>query len=855
MPSRIASRLLEFFGSAGRTALFAGAGVGKHVGFPLWHEYVESLAAVAETYEPETAVLMRKRLAAQLYIDALHLYKTCALIPRGVMFDHLAKPFREPGLYEPTRLSPLLTLPFAAAVTTNYDRSLHDCHHRLASRSSSALTVELGDVSMRQAVYWNEFFIARIHGRAEVPETMVVDTDDYRRTADDAAYTEFLLHVLKTYRCLFVGYSFVDPALTRVLILMADLVPQPYPRLHVALVPQDASAELTSRLANFNIEAVVFDPASAALELWNGIRDAARLQPTTSHISVAREALPGLKRLIASAYARLQLGRQIEPLREIVTEGIVAQTLSVATPSTPEAITAAVKQYIGLPDTDVGRLVASALDQLLQQGLARETDVGIVAVAVTNETELDAAIRSLANGAMSRLKVREGVDATPDLQRGAESAIQELLMTRGWDLGAHYAAGRREDFEAWDQIAAALEPLVRTPSNRHRRSLQHALFDLLRHPDDIEASILADLGRLAFAVELVVNNSRTVIGASPFIPETIYLDANVVMPAIVDGHPYGPVYGDTIARLHSAAGTVGRRLSVAVAYDFLNEIVSHRTRAIEMAAELQLDDPEELRRHILFYGAENTNVFIGAYGSWVGRLATPISFAEFLRTAAPYDNEEQLEVFLRRRGIKTERIWFTEDEMPLFRDVAAALDEAFEREDSRSRGPKAGVLRQHEARQLTHLLLRIQQRRSVMFVTADKTLIRAATGPVLGDCGTAITSHLAFVQLVDLMLGVSTDKSALVRLMWNVHVADTRTLVRNYLIDRALAFYDEAKTMAQWQVIERITDEAVAAADAEGVPLLYGASDAARNAKFLDRFEKKFYEGMEEAIREAERRN
>ena len=61
--------------------------------------------------------------------------------------------------------------------------------------------------------------------------------------------------------------------------------------------------------------------------------------------------------------------------------------------------------------------------------------------------------------------------------------------------------------------------------------------------------------------------------------------------------------------------------------------------------------------------------------------------------------------------------------------------------------------------------------------------------------------------------------------------------------------------MAQWQVIERIADEASTAADAEGIPLLYGGgANAARNAKFLDRFEKKFYEGMEEAIREAEGR-
>ena len=101
MSSRIATRLTAYFAETGATCLFAGAGVGRRAGFPLWGEYVEHLAAVAEHYEPETAILMRKRVAANLYLEALHLYKTCVLIPRGVLYSEMAKPFAEPATSTP----------------------------------------------------------------------------------------------------------------------------------------------------------------------------------------------------------------------------------------------------------------------------------------------------------------------------------------------------------------------------------------------------------------------------------------------------------------------------------------------------------------------------------------------------------------------------------------------------------------------------------------------------------------------------------------------------------------------------------------------------------------------------------
>jgi len=91
-----------------RLTLFAGAGVGVLAGLPDWQKYMESLASLAESYEPETAALMRTRMRAELYPEAAHYYKTCALIPRSEKFAKIAEPFKK---YDPSKLRCLANLP------------------------------------------------------------------------------------------------------------------------------------------------------------------------------------------------------------------------------------------------------------------------------------------------------------------------------------------------------------------------------------------------------------------------------------------------------------------------------------------------------------------------------------------------------------------------------------------------------------------------------------------------------------------------------------------------------------------------------------------------------------------------
>jgi hypothetical protein len=96
------------------------------------------------------------------------------------------------------------------------------------------------------------FYIARIHGRAEVPESMVLDENDYALT-ETPSYLDFVSNCLTRYRCLFIGFSFSDPSVARILNVIRDRLGPAFPELHAAILPIDASADFVSNLEAFNI--------------------------------------------------------------------------------------------------------------------------------------------------------------------------------------------------------------------------------------------------------------------------------------------------------------------------------------------------------------------------------------------------------------------------------------------------------------------------------------------------------------------------------------------------------------------------------------------------------------------------
>ena len=113
--------LRGFLEEAPNAVLFAGAGVSARAGLPTWKGYLEQLAELARIYDPMTRHHMLERVHEEDYLGAADLYFICKKLPQAQKYENLVAPLRA---FDAAALAGLVSLPFSAMVTTNYDRAL-----------------------------------------------------------------------------------------------------------------------------------------------------------------------------------------------------------------------------------------------------------------------------------------------------------------------------------------------------------------------------------------------------------------------------------------------------------------------------------------------------------------------------------------------------------------------------------------------------------------------------------------------------------------------------------------------------------------------------------------------------------
>jgi hypothetical protein len=716
---------------------------------------------------------------------------------------------------------------------------------------------------MRTAPFLTDFYIARIHGRAEFASTIVISRDDYRRVDKEEGYIDLVCHALTRLSCLFLGFSFVDPAIRHVLDMIKKRFDPEYPQLHLALLPEDADTSLAAKLAALNIRTVHYEVTNGHSALWEALKLASRelTRSEKTEKPVATFETGSMQRFLAASYARFKLKDHIHPLRDMVLDGMVMDMLAtkdripVAVPEIVEEL----RRYLPLPQEDAERLVRRRITNLGERGLCYVVKDQIRS-SRSMPNALDEDIGLLVKGVRNRLQVREGEAPFQGVEDVAAKCIEEVLLARSWDLSAHYAGAQVGELpNILSTVSASVAKHGSGLSDRQEQRLSRVCLHLFRRPNRQEAEILAHLGRVAFALQMVLHTPCSSVAREAVLPERVYLDTNVLMPAIVNGHPYRQVYIDAIRSLRQAAEGAGLSTEISVATSFLREIVSHREIAQREVVAMRLDDPEQLHEHIFLYGAEYANVFVGAYANWLGQERAQASFEDFLREVAPYDSVRELAAYLEKEGILTHELQFRSgDDADLYQQIEQTLRTAY-RSDHRWRyKPKPTVLIDHEARQLTQLTLHLRTGSRALFVTADERLRKLAGAletrdPAVRRLGQAIISNRGLVQLVDLLLGLDTDTDPLARFIWGGALDDEGTIVREYLIDTGLQHYSDAIAMTMSEVLSAsFVDQAVEDAMASSIDLFPGASwqSKSRTARFLDRLEDDFYATMAEVMRD-----
>jgi hypothetical protein len=313
-----------------------------------------------------------------------------------------------------------------------------------------------------------------------------------------------------------------------------------------------------------------------------------------------------------------------------------------------------------------------------------------------------------------------------------------------------------------------------------------------------------------------------------------------------------------LERLREALHGQGRELEVIVAAEFLNEVIAHRRRAIDLVRDARLVRRETLKRHSLYFGQDGTNVFVGAYATAIGREGEVTeSFKEWLDREAPYQTEAELADHLAAIGIRTESLLGSADDHERAR--VTRLHGALVAGYSERHRDKANVLIDHEARQLARLERLSGTDGTAVFVTADATLRSIASEhPEAATAGRLLLSSVGFVELIDFVAGLRPVHRSLARMLWGIRAVEgldeQRETLRAYFTDLALTEYSSAIHFDLQRLVESYVEQTITDAAAERVKLAPSSEpDRASASKLLDRKADDFYRQMSAEIAERDR--
>jgi hypothetical protein len=837
-------RISKFFAESKMPLLFAGAGVSARAGIPIWPKLLSDLAEWLRAKDPLVANKIQNLLAKNEYLLAAEFFFLSDEVTSKEKYQILT------DLLKPTGVTPLLDLcrlPFAGMVTTNFDRTLLD--GVAAAKHFAPQDYRRGDASFNGASFATGFYVCRVHGFIENSSSIVLTGSQFEKLDQDDIYQDFLTHIFTRCNLLLIGFSFSDPAILNVLKSINRNFGPGGVGEHLALIPEDIDASTLGLLTRLNIETLKYPHEKGDFShssLWHLIFEAAKnLEKPKRPLSGKSDKITGpfetAKRYLASCFARANLGSQVGPLRAAILEGMVSAIVQKAAPKAVDTkkISEQIRVDAGIALRDAQLAVRESLKALAEEGLItwhkKENKVSWMDTT-SDVSKLDEAIQTLVKSTIDRASVEEGYKSTSGVRKALTNFFTQLVLKRGWDLGAAFASGQIPNGSDIRTLMFQSAPAVAT---NDIEILVRVCERMIATATPKEAEILATLGRASFGLELALQAPRSHFFHATTLPARIYLDANVVMPAFIYGHTYHPVYKQTIESLKKAC-TDGRVTQVCTTFGYLNEIVSHRNLAIHDYESDPDGFKERAIREALFYGSANMNVFIGAYAN-LSSADKSLTFPEFLQKYAPFEREQQLQKWLERHGIIVINKRHVSSEK--FASVSLELQKGYARIVS----DKDARLLEHDAIQLAALAEDIQKGIRSVVVTADKRLREIVSDSRIRNLSTHMLSHVGLTQLIDLLVGQTDENRSLAHLLWDTKISRKSDEIRRYFVGLGLSHYDEAMAMELPTIVDQFADKVILEAKRRGIDTEKNASDDAL-LSIVGSFESEFFEAMRKKI-------
>ncbi|MGN6520978.1 MAG: SIR2 family NAD-dependent protein deacylase [Dokdonella sp.] len=727
----------------------------------------------------------------------------------GAKFEYLESLLSS---YDANKIRCLARLPTDACLTTNFDRSIFDAY--ALEKNLSPREYSYADSVFKRAAWDNNLFVARIHGAIEAAETCVLTT----RQFDEIVLNEHYVNVLRQYfvreNIVFLGFSFYDPAIQSVIREFQKSFGPAAPGRHLAILPRGSASDLIIDAAKLNIKVVEYDSADDHKEFWDALNS---YKPKLLSGSSSFSRTFGLTRFyLAACYARANLNTTRTALRQSVLEGFVSAHLQSAHPAalSVDEIAEKIRRNIGIGTSEVSGLVSESLSALRRDGLCKKVESDSapekfewIGELVDIDSPMNAVAR-LANGIVHRASIQENWKIDPTLTPTIHGVVQHMILRRGWDLGAAFAMGRPPEEVA---IQSLVDQSATTLPAFDRERLTRILTLMLRNPTQDESKALGELGRMSFALEMAFHSPKSILLHEAVLPRGAYVDSSILLPAIVFGHPYHGVYHDTFQKLREAATNATFDFSLMVTRPYLNEVISHKNLAIAYHREAGSKFLDVLSNDVAYHGAANVNVFLGSYAILQERDPS-LNFGEFLASYAPYKTEDNLRGWLENNHFKVVETSKNNRYAKMYGQLEVAYANKLER-------GKQPILIEHDALQIARLEDDILRGRRYLLVTADKNLHKKLSDSEFDVVRDSLLSHVALVQLVDLLIGGISESAGATDLMWSTRISTRTQSIAAFLTSKSLSRYDAATAMCMPTLVEQFSDKVVEELGDQGADL------------------------------------
>lgn len=238
--------------------IWCGAGLSVSSGVPTWKLLIlRMVQACADNGLSKIELDELHELQDSGYLDDVADF--CRSFLGEPEYRELLRRLFEPGNLSSALHQKLLEIPFSAILTTNYDKLIEHAVAKRDSKIPPVLTNRDAPTLWRRLAR-NEFFILKVHGDIERPETVVLSSKDYTdHVFGNLPFIQFLQRLLTAKSVLFIGTSFTEPYILRLLeetrFLTAGVGLQ-----HFALLPY--AGRIRSRLLRdrYNVSVITYDP-------------------------------------------------------------------------------------------------------------------------------------------------------------------------------------------------------------------------------------------------------------------------------------------------------------------------------------------------------------------------------------------------------------------------------------------------------------------------------------------------------------------------------------------------------------------------------------------------------------------